>query len=437
MHSLCGVALPVTLLLSACGSHHDGPSLSKAAAEDEGIPNVPQPAANGPKLGAVANVTPVLERPVSGARQLGYLHAGARVARAAEPYSRRGCGGGWYPVRPRGFVCATESATVDMTHPTLAAMALTPDLDKPLPYAYARTRQETPLFERDPQHDDAVREVGKLKRRAGMAVVGSWSARDPEGNVQRLGLLTSGRFIKASDLEAAEPSTFRGVELSKKEDLPVAFVVKRGVNAFKLDGEASQKANALDYHEIVRLTGRFRKVGELKFWATNDGTWVRHRDVVVVQQRSVFPDFAQGTQRWIDVSVVTGTLTLYEGKRPLFVTLASVNRDAHQAEADKWLGSFEVTGKEVTLATRDANSFGQSFELFDAPWALTLSSGSQLFGAYWHDRFGVDHGSGAIELSPADAARVYQWATPQIPEGWHGLGSPLADSEKTRVVIRK
>ncbi len=428
--------LGFALGLTGCGSQHVDPGLSKAV-EEEGIPNVPEPPATGPKLGAVANVTPVLERPASGAKQLGYLHAGARVARAVEPYSRRGCGGGWYPVRPRGFVCATESATVDMAHPTLAAMALAPHLDQPLPYAYARTRIETPVFERDPGHDDAVREVGKLKRRAGMAVVGSWSARDPEGTVQRLALLTSGRFVRASDLEAAEPSAFHGLEIAKKDDLPFAFVVKRGIHSFKLDGDDSQKAGALDYHEVVRLSGRFHSVGDVKYWATSDGHWVRHRDVLVVQARNAFPDFATGTQRWIDLSVVTGVLTLYEGKRPLFVTLASVNRDAHSAEADKWLGTFEVTGKEVTLATRDASSFAESFEVFDAPWGLTVSSGIQVYGAYWHDRFGVDHGSGAIELSPADAARVYQWATPQIPEGWHGLAAPLGDAEKTRVVIRK
>jgi len=432
-----GIALPLALLLSACGSHQDGPSLSKAAAEDESIPNVAEPAASGPKLGAVANITPVLERPALGARQLGYLHAGARVARAPEPFSRRGCGGGWYPVRPRGFVCATESATTDMAHPTLAAMALSPNLDKPLPYAYARTRLETPLFERDPGRDDAVRDVGKLKRRAGMAVVGSWSARDPEGTVQRLALLTSGRFVKAGDLEAAQPSDFHGVELTKKDDLPFAFVVKRGVHAFKLGGETSQKVDPLDYHEVVHLTGRFHSVGDVKYWATSDGHWVRHRDVLVVQPRSTFPDFAQGAQRWIDVSVVTGTFSLYEGKRAIFVTLASVNRDAHQAEGDKWFGSFEVSGKEITLATRDANSFGENFELFDAPWGLTLSSGVQIYGAYWHDRFGVDHGAGAIELSPADAERVYQWVTPQLPEGWHGFATPPLDGDKTRIVIRK
>jgi len=32
---------------------------------------------------------------------------------------------------------------------------------------------------------------------------------------------------------------------------------------------------------------------------------------------------------------------------------------------------------------------------------------------------------------------VYQWVTPQIPAGWHGLVAPLASTDKTRIVIRK
>jgi hypothetical protein len=424
------------LVLSGCGaSHKDDLSLSKAV-DEEGIPEVPEPAESGPKLGAVANVTPVLERPAAGARELGYLHAGARVARAPAPYSRRGCGGGWYPVRPRGFVCASESATLDMAHPTLSAMALAPHLDQPLPYAYARTRVETALFERDPKAEDAVIRVGSLKRKAGMAVVGSWSARDPSGTSTRLALLTNGRFVRVSDLEAADSSAFTGVELGKREDLPLAFVVKRGVHSFTLEADEARRADSLAYHAALHLTGRFHSLGEVKYWATREGHWLRHRDVVVVQERSTFPDFAQGSQRWLDLSVVTGVLTLYEGKRAIFVTLSSVNRDAHP-DADNWLGTFDVTGKEVTLATRDPDSFAENFEIFDAPWGITLSSGMLLYGAYWHDHFGVDHGPGAIELSPADAERVYHWVTPQIPENWHGLVTPLGGSDRTKIVIRK
>jgi hypothetical protein len=163
---------------------------------------------------------------------------------------------------------------------------------------------------------------------------------------------------------------------------------------------------------------------------------VRHRDVVTVQTRTNFPDFAQGTQRWLDVSVVTGTLVAYEGRKPVFATLVSVNRDAHVND-EKWLGTFEVTGKELTLVGRDPKGFGENFEIFDAPWALTLSSGTLVYGAYWHDRFGVDHGAGAIELSPSDAERIAHWASPVIPDGWHGLLAPEASAEKTFVVLRK
>ena len=101
------------------------------------------------------------------------------------------------------------------------------------------------------------------------------------------------------------------------------------------------------------------------------------------------------------------------------------------------MSKVEANWDYVKMVVKMRNSFAESFELFDAPWGLTISSGMQLYGAYWHDRFGVDHGAGAIELSPADAERVYQWVTPQIPEGWHGLSTPLADSDKTRIVIRK
>jgi lipoprotein-anchoring transpeptidase ErfK/SrfK len=55
--------------------------------------------------------------------------------------------------------------------------------------------------------------------------------------------------------------------------------------------------------------------------------------------------------------------------------------------------------------------------MYDTPWTLELSSGQLMHGAYWHDRFGVEHGPGNIQLSPADARWFYQWATPEVPEG--------------------
>jgi hypothetical protein len=444
----CAVGAALAAALAGCANHDDVALSKQREQASTEIPKVPVPPENGPKLAAIADLAPVLERPAAGAPRVGYLHAGDRVARANEPYSRQGCPGGWYPVRPVGFVCATGGATVDLTHPTLAAMAIQPLLDQALPYTYARTVNDTPLYERDGTGDSVVREIGKLKRHAGLAVVGSWTAAVLGSAPERLALLTSGKFVKAADLEAATASEFKGVELGEKRSLPFAFVVKHGVRDFKLDGEDAEQGRDLDVHAELDLTGKFRTAHGEKFWALADGRWVRNKDVTTVLSRNVFPEFAVEGQKWLDVSVVMGTLVAYEGKRPFFATLVSIGRDVPPGTTDNpngdvpapsaalGLGTFEVRAKHITLVGADPFTVHESFQVYDVPWVFELSSGRLGYGAYWHDRFGVEHGPGALELSPADAARLFQWLTPSVPDGWHGVSTPHGEP-KTLVVIRK
>jgi hypothetical protein len=434
----------------------DGSSKTPALSRVEGIVrNAPIPPENAPQLGVVSEQLRVHEFTDKGAPGVGILRAGSRVPRSVEPVSHAGCSGGWYAIRPRGFVCVGVEATLDLKHPTLAAMALAPKLDASLPYTYARTRVETPLFERLPGNDDAVREVGKLRRRAGMAVVGSWKARDPSGTDTRLALLTSGRFVRASDLEAAKPSEFSGVELGKQAELPFAFVVKRGVRTFRLEGNDAEKGDLLEYHGKLPLSGRFRSLGQVKYWALDaskakvgrggDELWVRHQDVTVVQKRTTFPDFVRDDSRWLDVSVVTGTLVAYEGRTPLFATLVSVARELPPSSGDTTpasdgprpvpLGTFAIVSKDLTFLGKEPTGFGEPFEVQDAPWALELSSGQLMHGAYWHDRFGIEHGAGSIALSPEDAARVFRFVGPALPAGWHAAATAAASAPQ--VVIRK
>jgi hypothetical protein len=422
---------------AGCKGQKSAPPLAKPATSGE-IPRVPVPPADGPKLGALADVTPILERPAVGSKQIGYLHAGGQVARAAEPYSKEGCPGGWYPVRPRGFVCAGEIATTNLGHPTLVAMALQPKIGQTLPYAYARSREPTKLYRRDPKRDDAVVEAGDLSPRSAMAVVGSWSANTPESKGERLALLSNGTFVKASTLMPAEPSSFQGLALDDKTELPVAFVVKRGVHTWKLDEESATKLGTLDYHAILPLPGRFRTMTPLKYWALDNDRWLRHRDATVVQKRNSFPDCAGADRKWIDISVVTGTAVFYEGRRPVFVTLVSVGRDRMgdpKQSAATALGDFEVVGKHVTARKLDPKKVEENYQVYDVPWAIELSSGQYLHAAYWHDRFGIEQGPGNIEFSPADGQRVWQWVEPAVPDSWHGVDQVPAGT--TIVRIRK
>ena len=426
--------------MTGCNGAKDGPSLSKAVST--AIPNVPEPPADGPKLGSISNLTPIRKRPAKDAKEIGYLHAGAKVARAEKPYSKDGCPGGWYPIRPRGFVCVGNTATLDMNHPTLTAMALGPKLDQPLPYTYARTRKDTSLYERDPSKKDAVKPIATLPEGSGMAIVGSWSGIDPKGRQDRLGMTSDGHFVRAADLRAAEPPDFHGVDLGATgaaKDLPIGFVVKRGVRTWKVDKGDADKLGRLDYHEMLPLTGRFRTIGPVKYWAMSDGRYVRYRDITVIRRRNVWPDFATGNQKWIDVSIITGTAVLYQGHKAVFATLVSVGRDRlgdPKTSDSTAQGDFNVLGKHITAVGLDPKSLGEHGLMFDVPWAIELSSGQMMLGAFWHDRFGIEHGPGAIELSPADAHRVWQWVDPQLPEGWHGVTQPDPD-KRVIVHVRK
>ncbi len=106
--------------------------------DDDTIPEVSVPPADGPKLVALKHQVIVRDRPSVSGKVLGTLRAGARVARAEEPYSTRNCADGWYPIRPRGFVCAGDEATTDLEAPVAKVLAIEPDLTAPLPYRYGR-----------------------------------------------------------------------------------------------------------------------------------------------------------------------------------------------------------------------------------------------------------------------------------------------------------
>jgi hypothetical protein len=451
------VLATLSLLASACGKREAGPSLAREDDDVVAIPDVPPPPADGPRLGALATTVPVFDRPSRRGKELGSLRAGATVARAATPFTRRGCDGGWYPIYPRGFVCAGVTATTDVAHPTLTAMSVQPNRDAALPYTYARAVKDTTLFaaaadgagaEGDgrakgaaDEHDARVRPLAALRAKSTLAVVGSWTAKLPSGQAARLAMTTDGRFVPAADLEAVTPSAFAGTELGGDVALPLAFVVKRGVHAFEFRDAQPQKEAALDYHTRVALTGKRRVVGGAEFWGTKDGRFVRLTDVTLVRERHEFPEFAEGSHKWLDVSVVTGTLVAYQGRTPKFATLVSVGRDrlgAPGGDAMTRRGEFPVASKSLTFSAPGTNTDEAAVSNADVPWTLELSSGQRIVGAYWHDRFGIEHGEGDVEVSPADAATLFRFADPDVPLGWHTARLTAERPESGTIVnIRK
>ncbi|MCL2823733.1 MAG: L,D-transpeptidase [Polyangiaceae bacterium] len=395
---------------------------------------------DGPKLASIDKSTSIFERPSLDAPVVGTMRAGTMVARSSDPVSKSGCAGGWYAIHPRGFVCAGQGAPTNLAHPTLAVMKTLPARQAPLPYQYFSTTKPTSLYEWDRAKGAAVREVGKLRRRSRVAVVGSWTAQNPEGATENLAMLPDGRYVNAAHLEDNTVSSLKGVVLDEENKLPVAFVVKQGIRAWSLDGAKPARVEGIEPHSIVPLTGRYRTVGDTQFWGTKDGNHVRHADVTVVRRRETFPEFVGPEQKWIDVSVIMGTVVLYEGRKPVYVALCSVGVDRTgnpETDPTTQMGTFEITAKHITSSEPGTKRFADDHDVFDVPWVQKLSSGQMIHGAIWHSRFGVEHGPGNIQLSANDAAYVFSWAEPVVPEGWHSVLRVVEGESKVIVVVRK
>jgi hypothetical protein len=149
--------------LSSCGSTARPPTEGAPAAGSGSAqaatpppPPVPRPEikASGPKIAALMLQTPIYERPDHASKSLGYMRLGEALARSEKPVPGDKCDGGWYAVLPQGFVCAGEDATLDLGHKVLRALAVKPDLSKPMPYTYGFVRANSALYHQVPSMKD-------------------------------------------------------------------------------------------------------------------------------------------------------------------------------------------------------------------------------------------------------------------------------------------
>jgi hypothetical protein len=150
-----GTSIGAALGSTGCKTSGGGIGLAKGERNDDAFANIPSPPADGPKLVALREGTKILERPRADANVIGELRAGALIARSVEPYSRAECDGGWYAVRPRGFVCVGAQATLAVS--TVKVLPAGPDLSHALPYRYGRARSENvPTYTRLPTSIEQV-----------------------------------------------------------------------------------------------------------------------------------------------------------------------------------------------------------------------------------------------------------------------------------------
>jgi hypothetical protein len=181
----------------------------------------------------------------------------------------------------------------------------------------------------------------------------------------------------------------------------------------------------LKFREFVALSGRVQRIGGVRMVQARDGRWLRSGDLKTAVKPRDLPWFASKKRRWLQVSLLSQTLVLWEGATPIYATLVSTGRDGAgdpKTTMSTPQGTYRIYQKHVTT-TMDSNVADSEFELRDVPWVMYFKGGYALHAAYWHDDFGRPRSHGCINMAPIDARYVFNWTAPDVPEHWHGANA--------------
>jgi len=240
---------------------------------------------------------------------------------------------------------------------------------------------------------------------------------------------TDGLFAPSDRMSINSPPTFQGVELVGEDapSLPVGWTkVAAAKYVLQEDGKGFKKRGSVDRFVMIALTGNSKKSGDSVYWEAKDGFWIKNAQIGVTQPGVVPPGLKPG-ERWIDINLTTQTLVAFEGDKPVFATMVSTGKKGQTKKTDHStpLGSFRVREKHVAATMDgDGDAPGQRpYSIQDVPYVLYYEGSYAIHGAFWHNNFGTRMSHGCVNMAPLDAKRIFYWAAPLVPQGWHGAWS--------------
>jgi hypothetical protein len=421
-----------------------------------------------PRLYVVGPSLDVLDAPRSSARVLGTVRAGGSLGlkpplsgASADPLCKRG----WAAAEPDGFVCESELTTRDGQDPaarTLGEYRLA--MGAALPASYGIS-EDTAVYMRLPSSAEQLRAERGLARKkttptdrppdaaspassadvpadvmsgafspkglrtaapgssvVAMLVAGTrvaWVA-EVEDEGRRFVLTPDLLFVPRERVTPAIVSGFHGVEVTATEG--VAFIGTKPEAKYKKEAESGRFVPSEDTwpaESAVFLVEPPNRFGEERFLPTAEpGVYLRVEHAIVAHPTPPSRWGVEGGARWIEINLRNNLLLLREGPAVKFATLASVGAVAPPR------GKFRVFSKHLTFAlpferTRPGKA--------EAPDVLLVGEAPDsrmafaLYAAWWLYAWGAPNAAEGVALAPLDARRIFDWASPGLPDGWQSI----------------
>lgn len=452
-----------------------------------------------PRMGAVRGFAYIYKKAAKAGLALGYIRLGTSVPLLSEtPVKGDGCKKGWYPVSPRGYACLDHKTTLDLSDPYYQALQSVAPSEGVWPYRYAFSNG-APMYSRVPTAEEAAKAEKKYGPPGSYVQLAEWSAGHeelltserivatdpvpayfasgkrsvgggphdvrrliwreiPNGSMVayakafeangRVWLLTPDLMLVPADrVRALRRSEFQGIALGNGIELPLAwnrhpaakpkYKQKEDGALIRLDGAFAPKSAVPVSGEPVSLMGKH-------FYAIRGepGFFVAVEDVTVSRARGEMPAGLAPNRKWIEAKIVPGTLTAYEGLRPVYATLFSPGKGGvpmpgkdHTKYATTALGYFPIEWKDRVATMSNEKGEPKILWFSDVPHIQYLRPPLAMHVSYWHEDFGRPKSAECVNVSPKDGAWLFQWTEPALPEGWGGIRPGDGNGFSTPVLI--
>jgi hypothetical protein len=257
-------------------------------------------------------------------------------------------------------------------------------------------------------------------------------------------------WIARRDLVPVAPSAFEGVEIEQPPDmgtldgraLPFGWVYVAGATPRRKVLGASIEGARTSRLSLVRVL-EIQHHSDHHDWYRTPRGWFSDQQLRVPSVHEA-PDGIQPRERWLDVDRHTQTLVAYTGHTPVFATLVSTGRGNDTGPSATPTGVFHIWVKLISTDMDNLDEGNPSAERLDAPepydmeavpFVMFFLRGYGLHGTYWHDAFGTPKSHGCVNLSPRDAARIFEFSSPKLAPGWQAV-HPYVYDPGTLVRIR-
>lgn len=219
--------------------------------------------------------------------------------------------------------------------------------------------------------------------------------------------------------------------------LPIGYVLSsRTISYRRARNGRPRPGPAPGYHHVFEIVGE-ETHGDRSYYVTPDGTLFRASDITRIDP--VEPPSDIGLEdTWISVDLTHQSLVAYAGRTPVYATLVSTGRVRAPEDPLRDMrtppGLYRLRSKHVTHTMDGDHAVDGPYSIEDVPYVMYFQLAYALHSAFWHNGFGRPRSHGCVNLAPLDARWIFNWASPRLPERWHGV-YPTADEPGTWIWI--